>query len=66
MVQIQSLAPSSPADAFCFFIEIDGHMDDANVAAAMEKLCSSARSVTELGSYMIAPAVDDADHALVR
>ena len=53
MVQIQSLAPTNPDDAFSFYVEIDGHAEDANVATAVTALRRLAKRVDLLGSYMV-------------
>ncbi|KAJ0410438.1 hypothetical protein P43SY_002770 [Pythium insidiosum] len=41
-------------DGYDFFLEIDGHFEDANVSAAVAKLCESVCVVKHLGSFPIA------------
>ncbi len=54
MTKIESRPSRRAMWEYVFFIDIDGHTDDANVAAALDALANKASVLKVLGSYPVA------------
>lgn len=59
MTKLESRPRRDKPWSYLFYIDIDGHIDDANVAAALTGLMRKAAFVKYLGSYPAAPSVLD-------
>jgi chorismate mutase/prephenate dehydratase len=53
---IESFPARSPKPAYIFFVDFEGHVEDAKVAKALKALNDYCESVTVLGSFPMAPA----------
>jgi len=54
MTKLESRPARSGSWEYVFYVDIEGHRDDAKVAAALEELAQSAAFVKILGSYPVA------------
>lgn len=57
MTKLESRPRRDKPWSYLFYIDIEGHIDDANVAAALTGLMRKAAFVKYLGSYPAAPAI---------
>lgn len=61
MSKIESRPRRDKPWSYLFYVDIEGHIDDAHVASALTGLMRKAAFVKYLGSYPAAPAVVDLD-----
>jgi prephenate dehydratase len=59
MTKLESRPRRDKPWSYLFYIDIEGHIDDANVASALTGLMRKAAFVKYLGSYAAAPSVVD-------
>ena len=53
---IESFPGGGPKPTYIFFVDFEGHIEDAKVAKALKALTDYCDSVTVLGSFPMAPA----------
>ena len=61
MTKLESRPRRDKPWSYLFYIDIEGHIDDANVAAALTGLMRKAAFVKFLGSYPAAPSIVDVE-----
>ncbi|MEX2366879.1 MAG: ACT domain-containing protein, partial [Pseudohongiellaceae bacterium] len=54
LTKLESRPSRKSAWSYAFFVDIAGHVEDANVASALQELASHAFEVKQLGSYPVA------------
>ena len=61
MTKLESRPRRDRPWSYLFYIDVEGHLEDENLSAAMNGLMRKAAFVKYLGSYLAAPALVDLD-----